>query len=188
MGGLSCVTGLSFSSTSSQTARGCRSPTYNSIIYIHTYIYIYIYIYIYKLSRYYMFPLQRTGTDLVYIYIYRITDCLKTTGPRHAVGIKTRQNRARSRPSQISVHLASPACPRRQLSHRRRRRPTLRCPGRFGPFARSSPATSTSHQPGTRTPCSSFLLCKTVSPNPNLAIRIFVFGSDPVTNVGIYYA
>lgn len=42
------------------------------------------------------------------IEIYRITDCLKTTGPRHAVGIKTRQNRARSRPSQISVHLASP--------------------------------------------------------------------------------
>jgi hypothetical protein len=51
----SCVTGPSFSSTSSQTARECRPPSHNSITHIC----------IYKLSSYYMILLQRTDTDLV---------------------------------------------------------------------------------------------------------------------------
>jgi hypothetical protein len=53
----SCVTCPSFSSTSSGTARGWRPPSHNSITHIC----------IYKLSNYYMIPLQRTSTDLVYI-------------------------------------------------------------------------------------------------------------------------
>jgi hypothetical protein len=56
LGEYPCVTGPSFSSVSSQTAHICHLLSHNYIAHMS----------IYKLSRYYMSPLQRTGTDLVY--------------------------------------------------------------------------------------------------------------------------
>jgi hypothetical protein len=57
LGEYPCVTGPSFSSVSSRTAHICHLLSHNYIAHMS----------IYKLSRYYMFPLQRTGTDLVHI-------------------------------------------------------------------------------------------------------------------------
>jgi hypothetical protein len=53
------------------------------------------------------------------------------------------------------------------------------------------PFSGDKHPTGMPTPCIPFLLCENEHPNPNLrpwAIWLFVFGSDLITSVFVYYA